>query len=283
MQHKQTYHYIYIIECLITKRIYVGRHSTKNMNDGYMGSGVLIGRSKNKYGEENHKMEIIDYAEDAITLKELEFFYVDIAKEIYGKMCLDIAPGGDGWLPGDLHPLKGKPLSEAQRKKISEAQMGKKNHMYGKHLSTKQKKLISKHFIDRKWMIKDGIKKQIKPDDIDEYLKDGWDYFQFTGDKNGMFGKIHDDETKLQMKKSANNRWYGEKGEEQRNHLRNIKLGVKRSEECCLKISQTVKCLKWIKKGDECIRVKPEELDKYLEAGWKFGRIMKKFKKRKSK
>lgn len=37
-----TYYYIYQITNLVNAKIYVGVHKTKDLNDGYMGSGKVI-------------------------------------------------------------------------------------------------------------------------------------------------------------------------------------------------------------------------------------------------
>lgn len=53
------YHYVYQIENLIDGKIYVGKHSTDDLNDGYMGSGTLISRAIAKHGLENFRKTIL--------------------------------------------------------------------------------------------------------------------------------------------------------------------------------------------------------------------------------
>ena len=72
-----TYHYIYKITNLINGKIYIGQHTTSNLDDGYMGSGKILIRAIKKYGVENFRKEIQGFYEDIDELNYMERLFVD--------------------------------------------------------------------------------------------------------------------------------------------------------------------------------------------------------------
>jgi hypothetical protein len=59
---------------LINGKTYIGIHQTKNINDGYLGSGLYFLRAVKKYGKENFKREILEFCSSFDELLEKKKF-----------------------------------------------------------------------------------------------------------------------------------------------------------------------------------------------------------------
>ena len=55
----ETYNIVYKTTNLINGRWYIGVHHTKNINDGYIGSGLGLKEAIKKYGKHSFKREIL--------------------------------------------------------------------------------------------------------------------------------------------------------------------------------------------------------------------------------
>lgn len=89
------FHYLYKIINLVNGKYYFGIHSTNNIDDGYMGSGVRLHQAYRKYGIENFKKEILGFYETRKSLLEAEAKIVTVF-EIQDDKCYNIALGGKG-------------------------------------------------------------------------------------------------------------------------------------------------------------------------------------------
>ena len=67
-------YFIYLTTNLITNEKYIGKHHGE-LNDSYLGSGIILQRAIKKYGKQNFKREILYISKDnkENNLKEVEF------------------------------------------------------------------------------------------------------------------------------------------------------------------------------------------------------------------
>lgn len=97
--------YVYKLTNLVNSKIYIGCHQTKNLDDGYMGSGRRLNYAKRKYGVENFKKEILAFFETAEEMFAEEKKIVD--REFLNRTDVyNLQPGGGGGLCNEDHKRK---------------------------------------------------------------------------------------------------------------------------------------------------------------------------------
>lgn len=199
-------HYIYKIVCNVTKRYYIGMHSTNNLDDGYMGSGKRLRYSIRKYGLRNHIKEILEYYEtrDLLVEAEKKIITTDM---ILDKMCMNIMKGGEGGFISEMQQkyrstCGGNAFAKRYKEDINfrvdsteKRNNGvKKAHKEGKYRyntfegrkhtdESKQKMSLSKKGngtgennsqYGTCWVNKNGNDKKIKKEELDNYLNEYW-------------------------------------------------------------------------------------------------------------
>lgn len=154
----------YIIYCTvnnINKKMYIGKHATKDINDGYLGSGLALAKAIKKYGKESFSKNIlfICASEEEMNQKEAELINDEV---VASNNYYNIALGGKG---GNIVLKEQHPLYEVVKQKISRSQRMRSEEMsnivkelhkqrrvgmYGKTQSDYQKKRVSEVQKNRK-------------------------------------------------------------------------------------------------------------------------------------
>lgn len=127
-------HYIYKL-VHTNGRYYIGRHSTKNLDDGYMGSGKWPRSIKNK---QEISKEILSYHNSSQELLDAEKSL--LAEHINKPLCMNFNNNSIGFSSGDLNPAK----SEKERLRKSK-QRGELNPMFGKTHTNEIKQKMSEY------------------------------------------------------------------------------------------------------------------------------------------
>lgn len=238
--------------------IYIGRHSTDKLEDGYIGSGKLLRRAIEEFGKENFKRDVLfifnnpeEMIAKEIDLVDNEFRNRDdtynkaLGGNSWGMLGVKLEPRSAEYLEKQRIAHKGKkrpPLSQQHKESISKKMTGKiKKRGYKLSKETCQK------------MSEAGKGRKHSPETI-EKLKE-----LNTGENNPNFGKSATDETKEKMSLARKgkklgpqkpehtekirqinlNREYAPQTEEHKERIRQAHLGKKVSEETKEKIRQT--------------------------------------------
>ena len=169
------FHLIYQITNLVNGKVYVGKHSTKDPYDGYLGSGIGIGRAIKKYGIENFTKEILycfDKETDAF-LKEEEL----VTQEFVSRDdTYNMIVGGKGFKSGEENPT-------IKNRKHGKNKCGKNNPFYAKHHTQETRDRISKSHKGKHAGKKNPM-------------------YGMTGEKNPNYGKPRSQETKDKISKA---------------------------------------------------------------------------------
>lgn len=153
-------HYlIYKITNKVNGKIYIGKHKTENLDDGYMGSGTLLKKAIEKYGIENFTKEILFDVGDWELMDFLEELIVD-EDFIKREDTYNLMTGGTGGAPPVYDDTRKKRSENAKlmwenpemRQKIVQSQRKPKsqqmkerlsNTLKGHHISEETKQKIS--------------------------------------------------------------------------------------------------------------------------------------------
>ena len=151
---------IYVIENVINGKKYVGqsRNLRKRITSSHSGCLAILGAIR-KYGKESFIQYVIEYC-SCDELNFWEIYYIKEMKSHYTENGYNISFGGNASMRGRtlsenhikklIFSNKGRICSEKTKKAIGNAQIGEKNHNYGKSPSPSTILLMKESSIGRK-------------------------------------------------------------------------------------------------------------------------------------
>lgn len=208
---------IYQITNNLNGKIYIGKHQTKNPNDGYFGSGKAIVNAIKLHGKENFTKEILfDFdTEDEMNAKEREL----ITEEFVSRSdTYNLGIGGEG----GAH-FKGKHHSDETKERIKNTLNSDSNKQKqietsrkvglaskGRKLSEQARRNISNGAKKRlaggnHQLMADEIKKKIS-DSLKKYYKENSEYIK-SRPKKKRKRKPLSEETKEKLRQIQLKRW----------------------------------------------------------------------------
>ena len=178
------YYIIYKTTNTINGKVYIGKHKTKDLDDGYLGSGKLLHYAIKKYGIENFTKEIIYICdtEQDMNLKEQEIVTEEFClREDTYNLCVG---GHGGFSYINRHNLGGnyKNKKQLDLKKLETA-----------------RNVLKDLYTDESWKKQQSLK-------ISESLKK-----HYQNNSGHFLGKNHSEESKKKISKSNKNIGKGSK------------------------------------------------------------------------
>lgn len=181
------YNYIYIVVCTnknssLYGHYYIGKHSTNNLNDNYIASGIKIKKYLKKYPNDYYR-KILEYSNNEEELNNLEYNYIHGL--LNTSKCLNLVEGGGGG---------SRPCSEESDRKRSKAMKNKYKNGYVNPICDKPR---SK---ETRYKISESIK---------QWYKDHPD--RNKGEDNPMYGKSQSEESNRKRSESMKTYWQNKK------------------------------------------------------------------------
>lgn len=263
--------YLYKTTNLVNGKIYIGVHCTDYLDDGYIGSGLIIKRAIQKYGKENFKKEILEWFDNANSLYQRE-------RELVTE---EFVNRDDNYNLG----LGGK----------NQIYYGEDNPFYGKSHNKetieRMKVKLSEILSDMIYINKYNVCKRINKEDADWYYQRGW--FKGTLNKNTKW--VHRNSSQRMIKESEleeyiSNGWVIGRLDKTNKDMIHINNGHNSrmvnadSLDQFLEQGWEIGSLYKPNKNKKCVNkdgknkfIPIEELEKYLKDGWLLGMIKKDF------
>lgn len=231
------YGYIYLTTNLINGKKYIGqKKSDKFLGTKYLGSGSILIKAINKYGHSNFKVDLLCECISKEDLDNKEIYYIAKYNAQKDDNFYNICKGGESGQGGPL--FKGHHHTKQTKQLLSSLNKGSKNHFYG-----------CKHSKETRLYMKEKAKFR-KP---------------VSQETRAKLSKVHKGKTFTEEHK--NKIRLAQLGEKGNNY------GKKLSEATKQKIVNTMHNKIWITNDIINKRINSEDLNEYINKGFKKGRL----------
>jgi len=256
---ERKYHYFYKITNNLNGHFYYGVHNTDNLDDGYMGSGTRLHYAYKKYGIGNFTKEILKFFD---TTKEAFDYESEVVNEnlIKNINCYNITNGGEGWGFNGLATVKDK------NGNTFSVPIDDPRYISGELLPINKNKVTVKDKNGNTFSVSVNDPRYISGELVSNMVG-----LVHTKDKNGNIFTVAKDDPRYLTHKLiplyTGTKWTDEQKKKLKEKFANTPHQKGKS--------NSQYGTKWIYKDNICIKVKKEELDKYINDGWLIGRIYK--------
>lgn len=256
------YGYIYETTNLINGKKYIGQHKASKFDNNYYGSGKILTQALLKEGKENFKVKIIEKCDSQKELNEKEIYYINKFDASNNDNYYNIGAGGSSWNNSFNNRPKeerSKIISEANYRRFKNPKERYKNGnaMRGKHHTEEAKKKMSishsgkNHWLYGKHPSKESIEKNRK----------------------AHLGKKLSEEHKRKISESSKGKHHRKLTDEEKKYI-----SIKTKEAMSKYYKEhpdfdfaTLKGKVAVNDGVHRIYINKEELNMYLEKGFKLG------------
>lgn len=255
-------HSVYKTTNLINNKYYIGKHSSLDPNDEYLGSGKALQHAIEKYGIANFKKVVLHVYENEIDAYNKERALLEELNCINDPLCYNLCYGGIGFWKDAAH-------TEESKRKISESNKGKIRTDDAKQKYSVAKKGIQKSETHKQRLrevntgkkLDSETKKKISASNTGQKRSAEFCKNQSIRQKGKAFwpkGKMRSDETKQKMAAAQKGRTVTEETKEK---LREY-TGDKNSQFGSI----------WITDGNTNMKIKKDAI---IPSGWRKGRTFK--------
>jgi len=205
------FHFIYKTTNILNNKIYIGKHSTENIEDGYIGSGKLLLEDVKKYGKNNFIREILSFYEDEASAFNAEQKIVTkefISREDVYNLSIGGEYGYACGLSGNLHYLN--KMTEKERENYIKKYKRGESYWLSKGISKEEKEIWIKENLCGK---NHSHKKYKSDDEYEQFLEN-----KYRGDNFWLYRCLDEEQRKKYIEeqyKGKNNPIFRNKTDEE--------------------------------------------------------------------